>query len=120
MCWLGSARSAAVVVCATGGRRRERRPAFPTEATAGVMAAESMSCKAPRECDAGGRKVGRMSVVGVAACPPGDFEEHAGLLISLTEAMACSPRTVVALARSLMDRIRLVAIVDGEAQRQQA
>src|SRR4051812_5282381 len=62
----------------------------------------------------------RMSGVGVADCPPGDFEEHAGLLVSLTEALACSPRTVVSLVRAVVDRVRLVAIVDGEAQRQEA
>jgi agmatine/peptidylarginine deiminase len=61
-----------------------------------------------------------MNPVGVAACPPGDFEDHAGLLISLTDLLAGSPRTIVELVRGTVDRIPLVAIVDGEAERQQA
>src|SRR6188472_288089 len=61
-----------------------------------------------------------MPAVGVAACPPGDFEDHAGLLISLTDLLAGAPQTIVELVRSVVDRIPLIAIVDGEAERQQA
>jgi agmatine deiminase len=60
------------------------------------------------------------AAVGVAACPPGDFEDHAGLLISLTDLLVGAPQTIVELVRSVVDRIPLIAIVDGEAERQQA
>jgi len=61
-----------------------------------------------------------MNPVGVAACPPADFEDHAGLLISLTDLLIGAPHTIVELVRGVIDRMPLVAIVDGEAERQQA
>ncbi|HZN68532.1 MAG TPA: agmatine deiminase family protein [Tepidisphaeraceae bacterium] len=61
-----------------------------------------------------------MDVGWVSASPPGDFEPHAAIILSLTEMLEVSPRTVVELVRALADRVPLVLIVRGEAQRQQA
>lgn len=66
--------------------------------------------------------VGRMGVSSgwVSACPPGDFERHAALVLGLSEMVPASPKSVVALVGALLDRIPIVAVVRGEEQRQQA
>ncbi|MDB5322283.1 MAG: Porphyromonas-type peptidyl-arginine deiminase [Phycisphaerales bacterium] len=56
----------------------------------------------------------------VSASPPGDFEEHAALIVGMTEMLALSAPTVYQLMRPLVDRIAIVAIVQGEEQRRQA
>ena len=56
----------------------------------------------------------------VSACPPGDFDRQAALIVSLTEMVAASPKSVVALVAALVDRIPVIAVVRGEEQRQQA
>ena len=61
-----------------------------------------------------------MDVGWVSACPPGDFEDHAALILSVADLLDHFPQTVVRLSRALVDRIALVLIVRGEEQRQQA
>ncbi len=56
----------------------------------------------------------------VSASPPGDFDEHAALIVGMTEMLALSAPTVYQLMRPLVDRIAIVAIVRGEEQRRQA
>ncbi|HEY7118500.1 MAG TPA: agmatine deiminase family protein [Tepidisphaeraceae bacterium] len=56
----------------------------------------------------------------VSACPPGDFEQQAALLVSLTELLQYSPQTVLELAEALIDRIPLIAIIRDEDQRRHA
>ena len=56
----------------------------------------------------------------VSACPPGDFDPHAALVLSLTELLSAAPGTVVDLVRALVDRIAVVAVVQGEDQRRHA
>ena len=56
----------------------------------------------------------------VSACPPGEFEAHAALLLSFTELLLCAPHAVVELVRGLTGRISLLAIVSSEEQRQHA
>jgi agmatine deiminase len=61
-----------------------------------------------------------MSYGWVSACPPGDFEPHAGLLLSLTELAWAAPQTMVELIGALAGRIGLLAVVLDESQRQHA
>ena len=56
----------------------------------------------------------------VSACPPGDFDRHAAVVLSLTEMIPASPKSVVALVGALIDRVAVIAVVRGEEQRQQA
>jgi agmatine/peptidylarginine deiminase len=56
----------------------------------------------------------------VASPPPGDFEFHAALIVSLTELLGYSPQTVVELIDAVVDRMPVVAIVQGEEQRRHA
>src|SRR5258706_5325835 len=56
----------------------------------------------------------------VSASPPGDFDEHAALIVGMTEMLALSAPTVYQLMRPLVDRLAIVAIVRGEEQRRQA
>jgi agmatine/peptidylarginine deiminase len=56
----------------------------------------------------------------VSACPPGEFERHAAVVLSLTEMLPASPKSVVAIVGALLDRVEVIAVVRGEEQRQQA
>jgi agmatine deiminase len=56
----------------------------------------------------------------ISAPPPSDFDDHAALMISMTELLACSAPTVYQLMRALVDRIAIIAVVRGEEQRRQA
>jgi agmatine deiminase len=56
----------------------------------------------------------------VSACPPGEFEDHAALVVGLTDLLEHCPQAAVDLVDALADRIPLIAIVRGEEQRRQA
>lgn len=56
----------------------------------------------------------------VLACPPADFEEHAAIILSMTEMLACSAPTAYQMFKPLVERMALIAIVNGEEQRRQA
>jgi agmatine/peptidylarginine deiminase len=56
----------------------------------------------------------------VSTPPPGDFEDHAALILSLTDLLVQCPRVVVDLVSALSDRVPLIAIVRGEEQRRHA
>lgn len=56
----------------------------------------------------------------VSAPPPGEFERHAALIVSLTELLAHSPQTVIEIVDGVIERVPLIAIVRGEEQRRHA
>lgn len=56
----------------------------------------------------------------ITSCPPGDFERHAAILLSVTELLTASPQATIDIIRPLIHHIPLILLVRDEPQREDA